>query len=120
MGGQMGLSKEEQKEAQKARRRSNAETEEVDRASGCCQGNGKPACCQNAVSAPKSIPDHTDISKASKPAATGGGGKTSGTSNFFSMPAWLKGPEHDTYAVLAVVAAIVSIGGAYCYYRRQN
>lgn len=117
--GQMGLSKEEQKEAQKTRRRANTGPE-VERASGCCQGNGNPTCCQNAATAPKSNPDHTDISKANKPATTGDGGKTSGASKFFSMPAWLKEPELETYAVVAVVAAIVSVGGAYCYYRRQN
>ncbi|KAL0904688.1 hypothetical protein M5K25_026822 [Dendrobium thyrsiflorum] len=104
--GQMGLSVDEQKEAQSIRRQPNIAIVE-NRASGCCQGNGNLSCCQNATIMAK--PDT--------------GGKESNPSNSssskenFMISTWLKQPVRDTYTALAIVAAVASVAGAYLYYR---
>ncbi|XP_020675479.1 uncharacterized protein LOC110094554 [Dendrobium catenatum] len=116
--GQMGLSVDEQKKAQSIRRQPNIAIVE-NRASGCCQGNGNLSCCQNATIMAKPDANHTtggnDNENNPSSSSISNSKSVSQSENLIST--WLKQPVRDTYAALAIVAAIASVAGAYLYYR---
>lgn len=119
--GQIGLSEDEQKKKQEQRLQLNGARNFKESAGAgrcqtdgesCCQDNEDSSCCQNNVSADnKSRKNGNVISRINK-----GKGPLR---KFSSMPTWLDGWEQeDTYAVLAVVCAAVSVGIAYSCYKQ--
>lgn len=135
--GQMGLSEEEQQKAQQLRMQLNGKTEEnvaersvqetdsiangsASAASGCCQGRGNVSCCQNGAVEDKIENNHVQqqetenvVTKKSSKESKGKARKICG------MPTWFESWEReDTYAALAVVAAVASVVVAYSCYRQ--
>ncbi|XP_020597214.1 uncharacterized protein LOC110036991 [Phalaenopsis equestris] len=140
--GQMGLNEEEQRKAREFRLQMNGETEELNpihpnqanetgitnglstEAASCCQDIATSSCCQNGAFNEK--PDNNSlnseehenqkmlpqqINKATKP--------SSSARKMSTLPTWFESWEsEDTYAALAVVAAIASIAVAYSCYRQ--
>lgn len=135
--GQMGLSEEDQKKAQQLRMQLNGKTEEnvaerssqetdsftnssASATSGCCQGRGNISCCQNAAAEDKIENNHVqgqetenvDAKKSSKESK-------SKARKTCAMPTWFESWEReDTYAAVAVVAAVASFAVAYSCYRQ--
>ncbi|KAG0467242.1 hypothetical protein HPP92_018822 [Vanilla planifolia] len=133
--GQMGLKEEDQKEFLQQRLQANAETEDITPKSpqqtpepaptgGCCQGSAAAACCQNGPSnetsanpRPKSGPEEThNISPQPRNKETK---SKTGSRRACKVPTWFESWEReDTYAALAVVAALASVAVAYGCYRQ--
>ncbi|CAL9773884.1 unnamed protein product [Musa acuminata subsp. burmannicoides] len=145
--GQMGLSEDEQRAAQNLRLQLNGELDQnsyndsIDtttgsngRASsvmsgtgGCCQGSGEASCCQ--VKSKKEKPEsqcareqeaaQDIVQKSSSKDGNASSRKEPSTRKLCPMPTWFECWEReDTYAALAVVAAIASVAVAYSYYRQ--
>lgn len=143
----MGLSEDEQRAAQNLRLQLNGELDQnsyndsIDtttgsngRASsvmsgtgGCCQGSGEASCCQ--VKSKKEKPEsqcareqeaaQDIVQKSSSKDGNVSSRKEPSTRKLCPMPTWFECWEReDTYAALAVVAAIASVAVAYSYYRQ--
>lgn len=143
--GQMGLPEDEQKISQELRLQANGgsnmdrstieseETNEIislacgsrmERTS-CCQANRTSPCCRSPVSPEKA--ENLDLNGAKFTADKTKGskkhifrnnsGKGAGTRKVCTMPTWFESWEReDSYAVLAVISAAVSVAVAYnCY-----
>lgn len=133
----MGLSADEQRKAQELRQQLNGKPEEktaeesvqvtdsitngtVSAAFSCCQGRGNMSCCQNETAEDKLESNNTNGQetenivgeKSSKDSK-------SKTRKVCGIPTWFESWEReDTYAALAVVAAVASVAVAYGYYRQ--
>ncbi|XP_010942586.1 uncharacterized protein [Elaeis guineensis] len=144
--GQMGLSEEDQKNAHNLRLQLNGgmeqntakefvETTGIDGAvngsvvggGGCCQGTSNINCCQNMP--PKEKPENDQIGeqrtqdigqkKSNEEPKASSSKAASRTRKTCPMPTWFESWEReDTYAALAVVAAIASVAVAYSCYRQ--
>lgn len=144
--GQMGLSEDDQRKAQELRllnkegnnasnsRQFSSELLEINPptcrshygSNGCCQTNGNAACCQSPTSVEKE--DDFVIHEGEVKVANGKKGKKLMQNNSYNglgkrrvcaMPSWFESWEReDTYAVLAVVCAAVSVGIAYSCYKQ--
>ncbi|XP_038983867.1 uncharacterized protein LOC103702385 [Phoenix dactylifera] len=144
--GQMGLSEEDQKNAQNLRLQPNSGMEQntakefietagtdgvvngtIAGAGGCCQGTGNISCCQNTP--PMEKPENDQIGeqktqeveqeKSKMETKTSSNKAASCTRKICAMPTWFESWEReDTYAALAVVAAIASVAVAYSCYRQ--
>ncbi|KAG0468911.1 hypothetical protein HPP92_018239 [Vanilla planifolia] len=133
--GQMGLKEEDQRKFLQQRLQANAETEDITPkypqqtpepapTGGCCQGSAAAACCQNGPSnetsanpRPKSGPEEThNISPQPRNKETK---SKTGSRRACKVPTWFESWEReDTYAALAVVAALASVAVAYGCYRQ--
>lgn len=140
--GQMGLSEEEQKKAQELRLQMNGGAEhkiangaskeiaaaESDAngtssaAGGCCQGSRSFNCCQNGPSEDKLESSHTDEQETGNVAVKKSKKENKGSARkICGMPTWYESWEReDTYAALAVVAAVASVAVAYSCYRQMR
>ncbi|KAG1326707.1 putative Sucraseferredoxin-like [Cocos nucifera] len=144
----MGLSEEDQKNAHKLRLQLNGgmeqntarefvETTGIDGAvngsvvggGGCCQGTGNINCCQNMPR--KEKPENDEIGKqrtrdigqkkSNEEPKASSSKAASCTRKICPMPTWFESWEReDTYAALAVVAAIASVAVAYSCYRQMR
>uniref|UniRef100_A0A1D1YDD5 Altered inheritance of mitochondria protein 32 n=2 Tax=Anthurium amnicola TaxID=1678845 RepID=A0A1D1YDD5_9ARAE len=136
--GQMGLSEEQQKKDPEPVLQVNGETERegfekepsqlqgiVNGAGGCCQGLGNSTCCQNLPPEVKPETNNTEECGAqeiedSKESNTSSS-KGSRTRKICAMPTWFERWEReDTYAALAVAAAVVSVVVAYGCYKQTR
>ena len=131
------MSEEDQRKAQELRQQLNGITEEkiaegsvqvTDKTTNgtsaatfsCCQGSGNISCCQSGAVEEKLENSHANeretenvFSKKSSPENKGKTRKICG------MPTWFESWEReDTYAALAVVAAVASVAVAYSCYRQ--
>ncbi|KAK8968768.1 hypothetical protein KSP40_PGU001345 [Platanthera guangdongensis] len=139
--GQMGLSEEEQRRAQELRVQVNAETEELNSKSpkleseagiendisipeDSCQGIASSSCCQNGAVNGKSenLCANLEVrgSQARLPCKRNSLNKSSCSIRKVSaLPSWFECWElEDSYAALAVVAAIASVAVAYSCYQQ--
>lgn len=97
-------------------------------ASGCCQQNGSSSCCHNAVLPEKDSLDANERTKkatlekkksSKKLLSRINSSKRLSTRKLCAMPTCFENWEReDTYAVLAVTCAIVSVAVAYNCYRQ--
>ncbi|KAF6145108.1 hypothetical protein GIB67_013459 [Kingdonia uniflora] len=144
--GQMGLSEEDQKKAQKlrlqqsvksnqlndqmVRTENGAQTEEI---TGCCQGHQSFSCCKNQVSPEEAENNDVLIKKRSEELIFIPRGKksekqitrTTSGKGYFSRTTYLaeklsieSWEQEDTFATLAVVGAAVSVAIAYVSYKQ--
>lgn len=144
--GQMGLSEDEQKVSQEYRLSVNGGTymgrgtknsddvgtstcgsqlEGID----CCRANGNISCCQN-TQLPVNTEnfdlhqENTDFTSEKKKSfrrqiSRSNSGKGARSRKVCSMPTWYESWEReDTYAVLAVIGAVVSVAYAFNCYRQ--
>ncbi|XP_047341262.1 uncharacterized protein LOC124944957 [Impatiens glandulifera] len=128
--GQMGLSEEDQKIAQESRRKQNGddnigcnidESELRIESNGCCQTNGSLKCCQVNGNGKKVKKSEKDITSKKKVINYNSDNKGSFTRRACNMPTWFESWEReDTYASIAVVAAVMSVAVAYGCYKRMN
>ncbi|ONK79345.1 uncharacterized protein A4U43_C01F5420 [Asparagus officinalis] len=135
--GQMGLSEEDQKKAQQLRLQLNGTTQEkvsqgpveatesiangsALEASGCCQGRGNVSCCQNGTAEEKLEKNCEDEQKAEDGVTKKSSKQSKGKARkICGGPKWFQSWEReDTYAALAVVAAVASVAVAYSCYRQ--
>lgn len=92
----------------------------------CCQtDNGGGSCCQKPVPQEKSEdPEDFTVEKKKsfkKQFSRNNSGKATGPRKVCSMPTWYESWEReDTYAALAVVAALVSVAFTYKCYRQLS
>ncbi|KAK3021557.1 hypothetical protein RJ639_046505 [Escallonia herrerae] len=141
--GQMGLSEEDQRKCQDLRLRANGganleksskdstETNDIiatasqsqTEINGCCQANGTSPCCQSSDADLNGNAKFTAEKKKSskRQISQTNSGKGSCTRKVCTMPTWFESWEReDTYAALAVLSAVVSVGIAYnCYKQLQ-
>ncbi|RWV83046.1 hypothetical protein GW17_00055397 [Ensete ventricosum] len=145
--GQMGLLEDEQRAAQNLRLQLNGELDQnsyndstdTTTTGGCCQGSGEASCCQ-VMSSKKEKPEsqcaqeeeeeeveeeeeaQEDIVQRRRRRSEDGNAcsrKEASARKLCPMPTWFECWEReDTYAALAVVAAIASVAVAYSYYRQ--
>ncbi|PKA48347.1 hypothetical protein AXF42_Ash020439 [Apostasia shenzhenica] len=94
-------------------------------AAGCCQGAASSSCCQNGSLVENSQNHHAKSAKEQEnqqtvPRQRSREGKPkSSNKRICAKPSWFESWEReDTYAALAVVAAIASIAVAYSCYRQ--
>uniref|UniRef100_A0A6V7QRN8 Altered inheritance of mitochondria protein 32 n=1 Tax=Ananas comosus var. bracteatus TaxID=296719 RepID=A0A6V7QRN8_ANACO len=141
--GQMGLSEQEQKKAlELLRHHVNGAIEQSTKgpveaaatealsasdtvSGGCCGGTGSSTCCPNGTlkeKPEKSSLDEKPVEKenAEKESSSGmSKAKGPSTRKICPMPTWYETWEReDTYAALAVVAAIASVVVAYSFYKQ--
>ncbi|OAY65778.1 hypothetical protein ACMD2_00843 [Ananas comosus] len=141
--GQMGLSEQEQKKAlELLRHHVNGAIEQSTKgpveaaatealsasdtvSGGCCGGTGSSTCCPNGTlkeKPEKSSLDEKPVEKenAEKESSSGmSKAKGPSTRKICPMPTWYETWEReDTYAALAVVAAIASVAVAYSFYKQ--
>ncbi|WOL13633.1 hypothetical protein Cni_G22406 [Canna indica] len=131
--GQMGLSEDDQKNAQNLRLQLNGGLSGVDGCAngvggGCCQGAGNATCCQVSPKMDK-LENHTTreqesqeiVQKSDGKDHKASGSKRASTRKLCRMPTLFESWEReDTYAALAVVAAVASVAVAYSYYRQLS
>lgn len=95
----------------------------------CCQQNGKSSCCQNPALPHEETVDANEKGVKVSPEKKSGrrplsginSGKGLSTRKICAMPTWFESWEHeDTYAVLAVVCAAVSVAVAYSCYKQSR
>ncbi|MQM17949.1 hypothetical protein Taro_050930 [Colocasia esculenta] len=135
--GQMGgLSEDEQKEVLelnvqqdgKAERKGRAEAssqsdEALSGGGGCCQGAGNFTCCQNAPAEgkPECIRPEQPKTENNNRESNTCSSKGPGARKNCRLPTWFERWEReDTYAALAVAAAVVSVAVAYSFYRQTR
>ncbi|KAK1296355.1 hypothetical protein QJS10_CPB15g01024 [Acorus calamus] len=138
--GQMGLSEEDQKKAQAFRLQLPGEISEREKTSkeskqpiqqnavangnttekiNCCQGSGNISCCGNPLP-PEEKPGNTNATEhEAKPINSYRSSKSCYSRKSCSMPTWFESWEReDTYATIAVVAAVASVAVAIRCYRQ--
>ncbi|OAY67576.1 Altered inheritance of mitochondria protein 32 [Ananas comosus] len=116
--GQMGLSQEEQKTAHNLRLQPN---NDAARQTGCCGGSKASNCCQAMPSNGKQVEENNDDKVNEKSENIGEVRKPKGTSGARKTCSWFERWERqDTYAALAVVAAVASIAVAYSCYKQMK
>ncbi|KAH7660216.1 Thioredoxin-like ferredoxin protein [Dioscorea alata] len=135
--GQMGLSEEEQKSAQSLRQQmssglgekgaeegfqptgNNIENGTLNGAVGCCQGTRNASCCQ--VESREAKPENNHTSEQAKKVPQDKNNKGSSSRKICSVSTWFENWEReDTYATLAVVAAVASIAVAYTCFKQMR
>ncbi|KAK1309780.1 hypothetical protein QJS10_CPA08g01768 [Acorus calamus] len=139
--GQMGLSEEDQKKAQAFRLQLPRETSEREKSSkeskqpiqqnavangnttkkiNCCQGSGNNiSCCGNPLPSEEKPGNTSATEHEAKPINSYRSSKSCFSRKSCSMPTWFESWEpEDTYAAIAVVAAIASVAVAIRCYRQ--
>lgn len=133
----MGLSEEEQKSAKSLRQQMSSGLGEKDagecfqptgnsiengtlnQAVGCCQGTRNASCCQVESREAKSENNHTG--EQAKKIPQDKNNKGSSSRKICSVSTWFENWEReDTYATLAVVAAVASIAVAYTCFKQMR
>jgi hypothetical protein len=146
----MGLSEEEQKHSQEIRLQLNGDSkggrsiEDFTQTDGtradicgsqaegprCCQENGSFSCCQNHELPEKCVSPDMNEEVAKSMAAKNkslrkqiypNNSKGASSQKVHKIPIWFESWEReDTYAVLAVIAAVASVAFAYNCYKQLN
>nr|CAD1823040.1 unnamed protein product [Ananas comosus var. bracteatus] len=109
---------EEQKTAHNLRLQPN---NDAARQTGCCGGSKASNCCQAMPSNGKQVEENNDDKVNEKSENIGEVRKPKGTSGARKTCSWFERWERqDTYAALAVVAAVASIAVAYSCYKQMK